>query len=510
MESMTAVFDAIKQALVDWKLPGVVVGITDSERLLGTVVHGYADWKRREPLTVDSRFAIGSISKSFTALGLMQVAAEGRLDLHAPLPRLSVCSAYPEITAHHLLTHTSGLPAYMTHAASSRYVYFALRDFAPSYAPGAHFWYSNTGYQILGDLLEDLDGLPYPQAMLRRVLGPLGMSATTSVIDDAERSGLVTSYFRWPIEGDYVEAPWFEYSAGDGSLVSNVRDMCAYARCILKRGAPLLSETDFALWTQPVLDDYAYGLFVKNNVIGHEGAIGGFHSLLEVRLEDGLGIVMLSNSPVPDAFRKWIVRAFHESAPAAAPAPPALLDVGAFTGQYGPALEFVVQEGRLWSKEGDRLSPLEQMGADCYRSAGLAANALPYIFGRSHDDADRAVVGVSHGAVWHAKVGCGTESAPEPPEIYRAYVGHFDSGGPEGPVARVFVRQGQLYALVGGPALPQCAAAKPSLLEPIDAAVFRLGDRSHSPERVRFDSFMDGRAQRMSLSGVPLFRRVTP
>ena len=165
---------AIDQALSHSSLPGLVIGITDRHGLRKVFVHGYGDLKTRKPLTAESRFAIGSISKAFTAIALMQVAQENRFDPHAPitnyLPSLVVHSRFAPITGHDLLSHTAGLPNYLPDSASSRYAAIELQDFEPAYAPGAHWWYSNTGFQLLGYALENIEHEPYTK-IVRRVGG---------------------------------------------------------------------------------------------------------------------------------------------------------------------------------------------------------------------------------------------------------------------------------------------------------------------------------------------------
>ena len=145
---------------------GLVVAVTDRDRMRLVATRGYADIARKQPVTPDTRFAIGSISKSFTAIALMQMADEGRFDPDAPiaryLPDFHPHSKFAPITGHALLTHTSGLPNYLAHVASMRFLIAALGDFEPHYAPGEHFWYSNTGYQLLGYTAEAIDGRPFP------------------------------------------------------------------------------------------------------------------------------------------------------------------------------------------------------------------------------------------------------------------------------------------------------------------------------------------------------------
>ena len=113
---LAATFHSIDQAVASVPTPGIVIGITDRNRLHTVIVHGYADLKKRTPLTRDSLFPIGSISKSFTAVMLMELKDEGRFDPQAPirqyLPQFALKSRFRPVTGHDLLSHTAGLPLY--------------------------------------------------------------------------------------------------------------------------------------------------------------------------------------------------------------------------------------------------------------------------------------------------------------------------------------------------------------------------------------------------------------
>jgi D-alanyl-D-alanine carboxypeptidase len=524
---LTEAATAIDQALSHSSMPGLVIGITDRHGLRKVIVHGYADLKMRKPLTAESRFAIGSISKAFTAIALMQVAQESRFDPHMPiaryLPSLVIHSQFAPITGHDLLTHTSGLPNYLPDSASSRYAAIELRDFEPAYAPGAHWWYSNTGFQLLGYVLENIEHEPYTKILRRRVLDPIGMTSTSAIIDDAQRDRMVVSYVRWPYDGNYVEAPWFEYSAGDGSLVANVADMSAYMRFILNRGAGdkgrVLSENTFATLTTPVLEDYAYGLWVRkangHTVIGHTGGIGGFHAAVEAHMDEGFGLVFLCNAWIDEELKKWVVKvvtAVYEGAPL--PQPPAQSadsaqsDLHEYAGQFrtgGATLEFVSARDRLLLKSDHGSIALEKMGPDLFRAAGDAAGILPFVFGRSGTQGKGKVTNVSQGALWYAADGFPDPLQPAAPKEYASYVGHFVNNGPEGPVARVFVRNGRLMML-----LSEDEEATPEPLEPLGPGEFRIGKADYSPERARFDNIVEGQALRLFVSGVPLYRKDIP
>jgi D-alanyl-D-alanine carboxypeptidase len=527
--------EAIEQALDRSDVPGLVIGVTDRQGLRKVIVHGYADLKTRKPLTADSRFAIGSISKAFTAIALLQLAQENRFDLHAPitryLPSLVIHSRFAPITGHHLLAHTAGLPNYLPDSASSRFAAVELRNFEPTYAPGAHWWYSNTGYQLLGYVLENIEHAAYSTVLRHRVLEPLGMTSTSAIIDDAQRNRLVVSYVRWPYDGEFVEAPWFEYSAGDGSLVADVADMSSYVRFILNAGmgskVRVLSESSFTLLTTPVLDNYAYGLRVRqeggHTVIGHTGSIGGFHAAVEAHVDEGFGLVLLANAAIDSPLKSWIVSALTAACeggslpplPASA-AQPVRSDLHEYAGRFRPAgrdgvdsnaaaLTFVVSDDRLFlvSEHGNIV--LEAMGNDLFRVAADAPGMLPFAFGRGGPDDKGKVSGVSQGARWFAADGFPARLLPSVEHQYVSYVGHFMSNGPEGPVARVFVRNGKLMML-----LSEDEAATPQPLEPLGRGLFRIGKEAYSPERARFDTWVEGQALRLFISGVPLYRKDIP
>jgi hypothetical protein len=355
---------------------------------------------------------------------------------------------------------------------------------------------------------------------------------------------MVTSYVPWP-DGTYFEESWYEYAAADGSVISTIADMTAYVRCILNRGAGpsgrLLSDAAFKSWTTPVTSEgHAYGLFVSqrdgNARIAHNGAIMGFHSEFDAHLDAGYAMVMLSSSPVPGELKSWIVdtvsKAFRGGRITGPPLRRESARLEEYVGAYRSSsaaddesgtLECVVHEGCLLLKQRQEFKQLECMGGDCFRVAGPHSNGLPFFFGRADTDTrlhlrgdssagsrdilpatDRKVTDVSHGVNWYVREGLSELTPTAAPRDYTAYVGHFESFCPEGPMLRVFVRNGQLWAM-----MLLNDKAKPTLLEPLGPGSFRYGKGDHNPERVQFDTLIDGRAMRLNWSGMSLYRRDT-
>jgi D-alanyl-D-alanine carboxypeptidase len=513
-DRLAAALQAIDVATADL-VPAFVVAVTDRRQTLGIVAHGYSDIKAKVRATPDTLFEIGSISKSFTAMALMQLVDEGRLDPQAPvtryLPWFSVRSTPAPITVHHVLTHTAGLPNYRADVASSPFATYALRDFDVPYAPGSHYWYSNLGFQTLGYVLEQIDGGPYHAIIERRILKRIEMNATTAAIDDPLRLRLPVSYSSWPYSADWLEEPWFEYRAGDGSIASTAADMAAYVRVILNRGAlpngRVISERAFTLMTTPALENYAYGLRVQtvdgDTVIGHGGAIAGFNAQIEAHMNDGYGVVMLTNGPT-NPVGLWIlntIKAAVRNQPL--PTPPArrsgqLANASDWAGVYqspeGGSIEFVAANDALSLKRDAGTIPLTRVAADGFRASTPDLVAFPFIFERQGGK----VVEVSHGPDWYFNpLYTGPKVFEEKPGL-RAYVGRYENHNPESSPVRVFVNRGQLIAASGGGAGQPLAVLGPALFKPVSP--------DFNPERYSFDSIVDGHALRLTISGMPLYR----
>jgi D-alanyl-D-alanine carboxypeptidase len=508
--------------------PAIVIGVTDRERLRGMVVHGYADLKAKKPATAETRFAIGSISKSFTAVVLLQMADEAKFDPSAPvsryLPQFRVSSSFPQITGRSLLNHTSGLPNYLPHLSSMRYALYALHDFQPTYAAGEHFEYSNTGYQLLGYVAERIDGDAFASILGRRVLAPLGMRATEPQMDDAVRQSLAVSYERWPHDRSYVEANWFSYTAADGQIASTTADMGAYVRFMLNRGATpqgrLLSPAAFQTFITPTLENYGYGVEVTQSagrtIVSHGGAIYGFNSYLEAHLDEGFGLTFMSNASLDWKLVSRVIRIVSTalggngqpaaSLPVVAASEQDLDDTSRYEGKYQRkdgafvTVAKAAMRALLVERPDGKRFELMRLGDDIYGSRQAGA----YLFFSDPQHPERGAQEISHGADWYKKDGAPADTSPAAPADYRAYVGRYRNHSDEGPDYRVFVRGGRLAVA------PVQSAAYASELEPVSPGVFRPASPAHSPDRFLFDTVDDGVTLRLQMSGVPLYRLDTP
>jgi CubicO group peptidase (beta-lactamase class C family) len=152
--------------------PGMTLALANREGLIRASTYGYADTKAGLRVVPETMFEIGSISKSFVGLVLMQLQEEGKLDFNKPiieyLPWLKLNSKFEAIATHHILSHSAGLPG------APLLLDALLGELWTAYAPGKHFLYSNTGYNILGFLIEAIDKRPFAESMRARMLMPWG------------------------------------------------------------------------------------------------------------------------------------------------------------------------------------------------------------------------------------------------------------------------------------------------------------------------------------------------
>ena len=502
-------------------IPGLTLGLADRQGVVAARTYGHSDIKTGLPLTPQNLFEIGSITKSFTGIALLQLRQEGKLDLDRPvreyLPWLRIESAYAPITTHHLLTHTSGLPNPLSLPSIPLWT---------AHPPGERFHYCNVGYQILGLLLETLDRRPLRESLRSRILQPLGMKESEPVISHEIRPRLPVSY--WPLyddrpvqrHGPLVEAPHIVMDNAAGCIASTPADMALYMRMLLNRGRTpqgrLLSEESFALFTRPAIASpsfgegagYGYGIAVQpvegRTVLRHTGGMVSFSSAMHVDLDAGFGAFASVNASLAGyrpnvvvAHALAVLRAAGEGRPLPPPpepddpyrVPQAAGYAGTYTSPEGRKLVLAAEGEHLKLVHGGEKVVLERTGPDDFFVFHQDFNLFPLSFGR----VEGAVVEVSYGGDWYAgERYAGPRTFETPPE-WRAYAGHYRNEDPWQGSFRVVLRKGRLW-FGGDP------------LVPLGPGLFRLGEEEHAPNRIRFDDVANGKALRAVVSGTE-FRR---
>lgn len=300
--------------------------------------HGLADIGSRTPVTQDTVFRIGSVTKTFTAIAVMQLWEQGLVDLDAPandylraFRLVPARSGFRPATVRQLLTHTAGIPE-VVHVADllrpgsgplgARPALRSVRAGAPMptlaeyyrgrlrtvVEPGTAFAYTNHGFATLGQIVEDVSGVPLERYLRERVFEPLGMADTDLVRSARVASRLATGYALGRRGAKAVpDRDWI--GPGDGAAHSTARDLARYLTTLAGGGAnehgrvlgPVTLATMFEAHYQPDPRLPGIGLaFFRHDagghlVVGHDGILPGFNSTLLVAPDDGVGLIALTN-----------------------------------------------------------------------------------------------------------------------------------------------------------------------------------------------------------------------
>ncbi|GEP33854.1 serine hydrolase [Nocardioides szechwanensis] len=311
------------------KVPGAQLGILrispETQDELVTASYGVLNLGSQVPATTESLFQIGSISKVWTATVAMQLVDEGLLELDGPicevLPelRLSDPDVTKTVTLRHLLNHTSGIDGDVFTDTGrgddclEKYVDL-LADAGQNHPLGATWSYCNSGYSLIGRLIEKVTGTTWDQAMKDRLFTPLGLARTVTLPEDALLHSAATGHLEH--EGQQLVAPVWQLprSLGPAGLITaTAADVLAFARLHLNDGVAadgtrLLSEDSTAamaahqadLPDKIVLGD-SWGLgwirfgWGGHRLIGHDGNTIGQGAFLRMLSEQGLAVTLLTN-----------------------------------------------------------------------------------------------------------------------------------------------------------------------------------------------------------------------
>jgi len=278
--------------------------------------YGLANRESRMLNAPDTKFRIGSLTKPFTAILVMQLIQDGKLKLNG-----TVCDYLPayrpdtgkRVTIEHLLTHTSGIPCYtrkhgvfQEFGRRPRTVDEFVHDFCSGdleFEPDAKHAYSNSGYHILGAIIQKVAGKTYEQVLREKVLDPAGMKESGCDRPDLRLDKRASGYVK---RGDDLgDAPFIDMRIpfAAGAMYSTVEDLYRFDQA-LYTGKLLSAQSEEAMWRwRP--GNYSYGWVVRKppnvkrdgtrTVISHTGAINGFNSLFQRWIEDKSVIVLLSN-----------------------------------------------------------------------------------------------------------------------------------------------------------------------------------------------------------------------
>jgi CubicO group peptidase (beta-lactamase class C family) len=334
-EGFAAIDAYVDAQMRELRIPGLALGIVQGDQIVHLKGFGIADSSGRA-VTPQTPFMIGSVTKSFTALAIMQLVEQGKVELDAPIQRylpwfrVADEAASAQITVRYLLNQTSGL----SRATGNQFQ--ASRDMrtdtlerqARSLSTarlgepvGTAFQYSNANWWPLGMLIQTVSGQPYETYIQQHILAPLEMRQSSTAIPDAQAQGMATGYRYWfgrYLPADPQDSGHYPGMLPQGGVISSAEDMAHYLIAHLNQGryndTPIVSPAGMAEVQRPAVPIgasadtfYAMGLDIGqiNGVptVSHDGSMFNFHANLVLIPEGRWGIILLENAEnIPDEF----------------------------------------------------------------------------------------------------------------------------------------------------------------------------------------------------------------
>jgi CubicO group peptidase (beta-lactamase class C family) len=327
--SFEEIDDYLEAQMNRLKIPGAALAIVEGDKIVH--VHGFGKTRRDgEAPAPQTPFFIGSLTKSFTALAVMQLVEAGKIKLDAPvqkyLPwfRVADPQASTQMTVRHLLNQTSGL------SVASGWIPLADLDDSPDAAErharalsklklthpvGSKFEYSNTNYNLLGLIIEAASGKSYTTYIQKHIFSPLEMRHSYFTRDEAVKNGLATGHRYWfwvPVPSRMNNLPLLHGSMAAGQLISSVEDMAdyliAYANQGRYRNVRILSSAGVAEMHRPVVEAYSVGPLIgqygmgwynekhgQTRVVWHSGIVPDYAAYMALIPEQKKGVILLVN-----------------------------------------------------------------------------------------------------------------------------------------------------------------------------------------------------------------------
>lgn len=331
-------FDSfLLEKISESRLPSVVAVLFDKN---GEFLHaralGFKDIERGLPASLGTVYGVGSVTKSFTALAIMKLYEDGKLDIDDPvrkfIPEFKIRTKGEEIKIKHLLTHTSGLPAlgyaeaYVDSMLGAGKPWLPIakpEDLLPFLEgaeewavakPGERFFYLNEGYALLGLIISRVSGMRYEDYVKKNILEPLDMRRSYFSEEEVAKDPDVAVPYILSQEGKHVRSRFPYGITADGGLLTNALDLTNYLVMFLNRGVfkdrEILRKETVELMENKYVDisfksfeDEAYGFgwivtdkFCNRRLVSHGGNILVYTAYIGYLPNDGLGVAVLANA----------------------------------------------------------------------------------------------------------------------------------------------------------------------------------------------------------------------
>ncbi|MBM4003259.1 MAG: serine hydrolase [Planctomycetes bacterium] len=302
--------------------PGIAVLIARDGKVVFQAGFGFADIESKTPVTPETKFRIGSITKQFTAAAIVRLAEQGKLALADPLAKF-----FPDIpqgdkvTVQQLLTHTSGIHSYtekpdfmlrVTKPIEPRYLIEWFRDDPPDFAPGKGFHYNNSAYFLLGEIVAQVGGKPYGDFLRDTFFEPLGLKDTGVFVNSQPPPSMAIGY-SFADGKTHPAIDWdMSWAGGAGALYSTVGDLYRWNDALF--AGKVIGEASLKAATTPVelpadVDgmNYGFGLMMyeisRLPAIGHGGGLNGWSTNLVYLPAQKCTVVVLTNAmPAPPGY----------------------------------------------------------------------------------------------------------------------------------------------------------------------------------------------------------------
>ena len=334
--SFTKLEEFIFIKMSETKLPGLSAAIVKGDEVIWAKAFGFRDLELGLAATPHTLYGIGSVTKSFTALSIMQLAEQGKLNVDDPVDTYVPINIRPggeSIRISHLMSHSSGIPALAyaeavirgaTGAGENWFPIASCSDLLTFMAdaqdwtltrPGERWFYLNEGYALLGYIIEKCSGMPYEEYVHKHVLAPLGMKRSFFSKEEVEKDPDAATPYIITREGERKPSTYsYGGISSDGALISNVLDLSRYVAMYLNwgeyGGVRLLSRESVEVMEAPQValphqgpfgeGSYGYGLsiapdFLGYKLVGHGGSVLVATAYMGFIPGQGVGIALLAN-----------------------------------------------------------------------------------------------------------------------------------------------------------------------------------------------------------------------
>lgn len=380
--------------------PGAVIVIVSGDHVVFAKGFGVANIETGDPVSPDSIFRIGSLTKPFTATVLNQLVDQQKIKLNEPLGTYvtGLNAKLSQITPHQLMSHTSGLRDEGRPFGPHDEAMLAntIRSWTEDYVftePGKVFSYSNANYSLIGLLIETVAGKPYADVMNQQLFKPLGMNRTTFRPTEAMTYPLAQGHNPRRNATPVVVRPFTDNVPGwpAGFMLSTGNDLSRFAIAFINDGTisgkPVLAPALIKRLSEPYAEipgldiKYAYGLRIQNRrgvrTVSHGGAIPGFGAEMLMVPEQHFAVIVLTNrsggrleKTVETAMEMMLTGLTKVQVPVRTPQPMSEPEMTSYVGVYvhspRQSQEIVLKDGKLFIKDEEDLTPLIKIGKNLF------------------------------------------------------------------------------------------------------------------------------------------------